>query len=216
MPKQTQDTPDAEPVVAPEELPAADEVAEQLRALGAKLVAVADDKVEREGVTAQLRRLLGSLKVADFPSLAEDPTIQGFAQMVADAAGQRPGEVRNRGTLLETAKEWTQRDMEQFPKVTFEPRETVVVGFNGLLYQLVDGVQATVPEPVYTIYQNHRQAVKDAQAHEDYLLGYTDKAPRHLLTDESVRVRAFSQLGPRPDPRMRGVGMGASEGEAEE
>lgn len=184
-----------------ESKPAVDEVAEQLKRLGAELMAAAEDVDTREAKLHEVEAFLGKLTVKDFPDLAESPVVQSFVQMLGGGDLQ-PGQTARRGTLAERTRDWTWRDLDQFPKVMFTPRETIPLTWNGLSVQLVDDVEVTLPKPFHDIYQEHRRAIQQAARHEAYLMGKSDQPPDpNWLTDESARVRAWSIAG-RPYGKM--------------
>lgn len=184
-----------------------DETAVMLSQLASELAAVANDREARQEKLKDVEKVLSNLKVKDFTDLAESPVVQTFLKLMGND-DLKPGEIRNRGTLAERARDWTYRDMEQFPKVTLEPRETLPVTWNGLTYQFQDGIEITVPEPVANIYKEHRYAVEQAKKHENFMLGYSDVPPDpNWMAETSAAVRAFSQMGPTPDARKRGIGF---------
>jgi hypothetical protein len=184
----------------------AQDVAAQLAALAGKLSEAAEDEAAKAAALKEIEEFLGNIPMKNFPDLAESPAVQSFVRMLG-VGDLRPGEVAKRGTLAERQRDWTMRDLETFKQVTLTPRETLTVTFNGLSVQFIDDQEITVPEPFANIYREHRKALEQAKVHEDYMLGYTDRAPDHnWVTSESATVRAFSQMGPRPDPRMRGIG----------
>jgi|GEM_PF-4803148 len=194
------------------EAPDKDAVAEQLKALAGELVAVADKPETRGTVLEKLEGFLSSLRVSDFPELAESPVVQSFLAMMG--GDMKPGEVKARGTLAERTREWTERDLAEFEYVTFIPRETIPITWNGITIQLGDDVECRIPKPFYNIYLEHRKAQKQAEIHSDYMQGFSPVPPdRNWLTDDSASVRAYSLLGPTPDPRLRKVGPISSEEE---
>jgi hypothetical protein len=203
----------AKDVVDEQEAP--DEMAALLQQAAAQLAAAATDRENRSAALKDVEATLSKINLKDFPELAESPIVQAFLRAMG-GEDLAPGEVRNRGTLAEREREWSPQDMARFPIKTFEPRETIPVTFNGLTYQLIDGQEVTVPEPIYTIYQEHRRALVEGKKHEEYLLGYSSVPPDpNWVAESSAKVRAFSQMGPTPDARKRGVGFIATESEGE-
>ncbi len=203
----------APPAVEAEFTEAPDETAELLRQAAAQMSQAASDRENRSAILKDVESTLSRLKLADVPELAESPIVQAFLKAMG-VDDLKPGEIRNRGSIVERARDWTVRDMDQFPTKTFEPRETVPITFNGITYQLVDGQEVTVPEPIFTIYREHRRALEQAEIHEAYLQGYSDRMPDpNWLTESSAKVRAFSQMGPKPDARKRGLGFLPEESE---
>jgi hypothetical protein len=181
-------------------------VAAGLADLAAKLQASADDKAKRSAVVAEAEEFLGNIPVKAFPDLAESPAIQSFVKLLG-VGDLQPGEVRRPGTLAERVREWTEADLGQFEMVTFEPRETLPLTWNGITIYVQDGVECTIPKPFADIYREHRRALEQKERHENYLLGYTNQPPDpNWISEDSATVRAWSQMGPPPDPRKRGVG----------
>jgi hypothetical protein len=192
---------------------APDEMTALLQQAAAQLARAADDRENRSVALKTVEATLSKISIKDFPGLAESPIVQAFLKAVG-ADDLAPGEVRNRGTLAERVRDWSPQDMRQFPTKTFTPRETIPVTFNGLTYQLVDDQEVTVPEPIYTIYQEHRRALAQAKIHEDYLQGYSNVPPdANWMAESSAKVHAFSQMGPTPDARKRGTGFLPAESE---
>jgi hypothetical protein len=187
---------------------ATDEVAARLAALGSELQAVATDRVKRSETLKQIEDLLGNLKIKDYQELAESPVVQSLAEMLG-FGDARPGQVIGKGTLLERVREWTWKDVAQQRRVKFIPAETIPITYNGLTIQLVQDVECEVPEGFYNIYREHREAIRQAQQNERYLLGHTDVPPDpNWLTEESAKIRLWSTHG-RPYGRPSGtLGVG--------
>lgn len=184
-----------------------DAAAADLEKAARLLAKAARNRQDRAATLKEVEGVLSKLNVRDFPELAESPIVRSFLQAMG-VNDLRPGETRNANTLAERSREWTERDMEQFPTRTFEPRGTMPIIYHGLTYQLIDGQEVTYPEPIYSEYLRVREAQRQAEIDEAYLQGYSDVPPRpDLIVDSSAKVRAFSQLGPRPDARKRGVGF---------
>ena len=180
--------------VPQEEDTAEEDVASQIAKLGAELSAVASNKAKRTAKLREVEAFLGRLKVEDFPELAESPTIQAFAKLLGGSL--KPGETRNPGTLAETTREWTMEDLRSFPKKTFTPLETLSITWNGIPCLVTAGEEVSIPEPFYDIYMAHVRAVKNGEQHKKWLLGQTTLAPdRNWLTDASMRVRGYTELG---------------------
>lgn len=194
-----------------------DSVAEQLKKLGGELAAVADNEIARTEKLKEVEELLGNLKVKDFPELAESPVIQQFASMFADVHGLKPGEVRNRGTLAETSRDWTIEDFRRMPHVTFIPVVTIPITINGVgPFQLVQGEECSVPETVYAHYREYLYRTKQADIHAKWLMGQSEQMPdKNWLTPEGARVAATSRQGASIGRRSGSMGVGWFPGEAE-
>ena len=172
-----------------------DESTVLLEQAAALLGKAAADRKNRDATLKELEATLSKLKLADFPELAESPIVAAFAK----AMGQgdlTPGQVKNPGTLAQREREWSYKDLEdvkQFGKKTFTPNENLPVTWNGLTYYLQNDVEITVPEPIWNIYREHREAMKQAGINERYLMGVSDEAPHpNWQTDGSALVRAWS------------------------
>ena len=58
---------------------------------------------------------------------------------------------------------WTYGDVDRaFPPCTIMPEETIPVTYNGVRYQLLSGVEMTVPTIIRDIYFEHRRRTRDA------------------------------------------------------
>ena len=181
-----------------------DMVADQLKALGAELISVADDQIARKSKLLDLERFLGRLTVKDFPDLAESPIIQSFVRLFANTDGLKPGQVRNRGTLAEFGREWTWDDAcREFPLKTFIPIVSVPITWNGVgpVY-LQQEMEITVPQPFWNIYREQLFARKQADLHINYIMGKSNVAPHpNWLTDNSAKLRAQATFrGPTGQP----------------
>ena len=178
-----------------QEEPERDEQADLLAEAARLMQKAATDKANRSATLKEAEKALGQLKIVDYPELAESPVVQAFLKAMG-VGDLQPGQIANRGTLAEREREWSYRDMGQFPAKTFIPDETVPVTWNGLMYQLRSGEEVTVPEPIYNVYRDHKKAQRMAQQHEQYLLGHSDLPPDpSWLTDESAKVRLWSVQG---------------------
>ena len=197
---------DIEDGVAVDAASTKEDKASLLARLGAELAAVATDDAKATAKLNEIETVLKNIKVGDYPSLAESPAVQAFVQMMG--GGLRPGEVKNRGTLAEVARDWTARDFaEQFSPKTFTPNESLPLTINGVTYYVRADEEVTLPEPFYGLYMEHKRALRQRETHENYMLGYSDQPPDpNYLVSESARVRAFSLSGPQPNPRARGTG----------
>lgn len=189
------------------EAPQEDAATLALQQAAALMAKAASDRANRPQIMKEVEATLSKIRVIDFPELADSPIVQAFLQAM-DTGGMRPGETRNRGTLAEVAKEWSDRDLGQFPVKTFYADENIPLIWNGLRRDVVAGEENTLPEPFYNIYLEHKKAQRQGKLHEDYLLGYSDRAPDpNWIAEDSAKVRAWSQLGPRPNPRQRQIGL---------
>lgn len=193
----------------------ADEVAEQLKRLGAELQAVADDQVARAEKLREVESVLGRLRVRDFPELAESPVIQRFVSLFAETEGMRPGEVRNRGTLAQVEREWSMGNIQaevqagRMALKRFVPNESLPLTFNGVTLFVSAGEECEVPECFYDIYRNRQHALRQARVNEAYLLGQSDMPPdRNWMTDEAATVRAWSTQGQALGKRSGHIGVG--------
>ena len=194
------------------EVPDKDAVAEQLKALAGELAAVADNPEVRGTTLSKLEGFLSNLRIADFPELADSPVVQSFLSMMGGE--MQPGETKHRGTLAERTRDWTWRDLGEMEQMTFTPRETIAITWNGLTVQLGDDVECRIPRPFYDIYMEHRKAMKQADIHSDYMQGFSSQLPHpNWFTDDTAHVRANSTMGPKPDPNVRRVGPISSEEE---
>lgn len=191
--------------------PTVDEVTEELKRLGAGLIAVADQAEARTAKIHEIEEFFGKLSLRDFADLAESEVVQNFVKLFENTAGMAPGETRKRGTLAEVRKEWSIRDLAQFPlSPRFVPNETIPITWNGITVYLQEDVECQVPIPFYDIYREHRRALRQAALHEQYLMDMSDTPPdSNWLTPESAKVRAMSQLG-RPYKKPGGsISVGA-------
>lgn len=208
--------------------PASDEVAEQLKALGAELIAVADDQVARGAKLRDVERFLGGLTVKDFPDLAESPTVQAFVKLFANTEGLRPGQVRNRGTLAEFGRDWTWDDVcREFESVTFAAMVSVPLTWNGVGPVYIQaGNEYALPRPFYDIYREHIRALRQKDVHQRYMMGLSDVPPDpNWFSESTAKLRAQAQMtGPTGQPGAflilgggvippRAGGEGAGEGE---
>ncbi len=84
-----------------------------------------------------------------------------LAEVLAEEA-KSVGEPRTPGATVRGGKvPWTRGDIERtFPMVTFMPEETVPVSWNGVRYQLLEGIEATVPSCIKGIYDDYRRRVR--------------------------------------------------------
>jgi hypothetical protein len=192
------------------DLPNSDEIVdEQAKAMSAAaelMQKAASDRANRPKILKEVEAQLAKLKIADFPDLADSPIVQAFVKSmgVGDLA---PGQSRNRGTLAYIQREWTENDLAQFPVKSFFADESLPITWQGIVRYTVAGEENILPEPFYDIWMEHKRAMKQAKIHEDYLLGYSNQPPHpNWNADSTARVRAFSQLGPHPDSRQRGIG----------
>jgi len=174
--------------------PKADDVAEQMRRLGAELAAAADDVGARDAKLREVEEFLGSLRVKDFPELAESPVVQQFVSLFTIPGA--PGQVRRPGTLAQVEREWTWRDVGQFETMEVIPFENIPIIWNGLRLDLRARQRRRIPRPFYDIYMEHLKAVDQAAIHEAYLLGQSDAPPDpNWQTDATALARAYSTLG---------------------
>lgn len=209
MPRHKQEPVVEEAQVVEEVVPSTDDVADQLRKLGAELQQAADDALARGAKLREVERFLGNLKVKDFPELAESPVVQSFIKLMG-GGDLRPGQTKNPGTLAQIEREWTIRDVEeQFEKVMVMPFENIPITWNGLTIQLQARTPAMVPKPFYDIYMDHLKAQNMAKQHEDYLSGMSDRPPdANWLSDSSARVRAWSLMSrPYKQGQQWGIGV---------
>ena len=191
--------------MAPEEN---DEMAELLAQAAQTLGKAATDKRNRSVLLKEVEGTLSKIKLVDFPELAESPVVQAFIKAMG-FDDLNPGEVRNRGTLAEIEREWTWKDMAQFPRMKFIPNETITLTFNGLALQVIADRECEVPEPFYNIWKDHRKAIQEARQHEQYLLGFSDQPPdQNWLTVEGAEVRAWSTQGRRMGKVSGHLGVG--------
>lgn len=175
---------------------AQDDIAEQLAKLGAELQIVAKDKVARESKLKEIESVLGRCQVKDFEELAESPTIQSFARMIAESSGLQPGQIKNKGTLAQAEREWTWRDVGKLDKRKFFPSKTMDLTFNGLTLRIIANKECEVPFPFFDIYREHMQAEEQAVINESYLMGQSDQPPAPAWQcPEAALVRAHSQQG---------------------
>ena len=171
-------------------------------AQAAKLFAkAAEDKANRGTILKEMEAVLSKVKLVDFPDLEDSTVVRTFLQLM-DTRGMRPGEIRNRGTLAEVVKDWSWRSVQEEVRagrmklVKFIPNETLTLTWNGLPLQVVADQEVEVPEPFYNIWKDHRYAIKQAQQHEQYLMGRTDVPPDpNWVTVEGAGVRMWSTQG---------------------
>jgi hypothetical protein len=174
-----------------------DDMAALLQQAGQALMQAAGDKENRSARLKEVEGTLSKIKLADFPELADSPIVQAFIKAMG-FDDLKPGEARNRGTLAEREREWTWKDLDQFPRVKFIPNETIVLTFNGLALQVIADQECEVPEPFHNIWKDHREAMRQARQHQQYLLGFTDQPPHpNWMTTEGAEVRAWSTQGRR-------------------
>ena len=179
----------------------------------------ASDRKNRDQALKEVEGVLSKLKMVDFPELAESPIVAAFVKAMG-MGDLKPGEVKNKGTLAEREREWNYKDLQdpgQFKQVTFTPAETVPITWNGLSFQLVADEEITVPEPIWNVYREHREALKQAGINERYLMGQSDIAPHpNWQTAEAALVRAWStRQGPNGQKSGR-LGVGAIYGSGTE
>ncbi len=173
---------------------AEEDKASLLARLGAELAAVASDDAKATAKLNEIERVLKGLKVEDFPKLAESEIVQTFARLIG--GNLAPGETKNKGTLAETSREWTMRDLAQFPTKTFTPNETLPLTWNGLTCYVFADQECTVPEPFYSVYMEHRKWQREGERHKRYMFDKNAPPPDpSLIDDGSARVRAYTQLG---------------------
>lgn len=166
-----------------------------LARLGAELAAVATDDAKATAKLNEIEAVLKGIKIEDYPSLAESPAVQAFVRMIG-GDGLRPGETKNPGTVAELTREWTIRDFASFPVKTFTPNETIPLTVNGVTCYVFADQECSVPEPFYSVYQEHRRWMREGEKHKQYLLNKAAPPPDpNLLSDASARVRAYTQLG---------------------
>lgn len=193
-----------------------DEATTALKNAAELMAKAASDRANRSELLKEVEANLSKLRIVDFPELADSPVVQSFIKAMG-TDNMRPGETRGRGTLAERIREWSERDLSQFPMKTFYADESLPLIWNGLVRHTVSGEENTLPEPFYNIWLDHKKALKQAKIHEDYLLGYSPQTPDpNWMAENSARVRAFSQMGPTPDSRTRGVGFLPPEAEGGE
>lgn len=75
--------------------------------------------------------------------------IAGAEQKIEEMGERTPGKVVNG-----VKTPWTRADMERFERIVFTPAHTVKVTWNGILYQMIESVEMMVPEPVYYVYKD--------------------------------------------------------------
>jgi len=191
--------------MAPEET---DDMATLLQQAAQQLSQAASDKEHRSARLKEVEATLSKIKLVDFPELADSPVVQAFIKAMG-FDDLTPGEARNKGTLAEREREWTWKDLEKYPRIKFIPNETVVLGFNGLLLQVIADVECEIPEPFYNSWKSHREAIRQGRQHEQYLLGFSDQPPHpNWLTVEGAEVRAWSTQGRRLGKVSGSLGVG--------
>jgi len=68
-------------------------------------------------------------------------------------------EIKPGQTIHGSKVPWTRQDVEKaFPICAFVPDETIPVTYNGVMYQLIAGVECLVPTIIRDIYQDYRRA----------------------------------------------------------
>ena len=103
---------------------------------------------------------------------------------------------RNAGTLAEQRRDWTIEDCRAFPKHMITPMESITLTWNGVQCHITAGEEVEIPEPFFDLYRDHLKALRNARQHEQWMLGKSDIAPdRNYLTDASMRVRGYTDLG---------------------
>ena len=183
--------PEAEPTVAP----SPDEAKAELARLALEFAQSVNDEQTSQSKIDQAIAFLGKLTVKEFADLAEHPFVEMLRNQIP-TADLRPGEVRNRGTLAEVARDWTWADMKGMETKTFTPNESIRITFNGVALQLMADVEQTVPRPFYDIYMERKNAIRQAKLNEAYMLGHSDELPHpNWQTPEMAEVRAFSIAG---------------------
>ena len=172
-----------------------DDTSGLLKQAAEALSRAASTKDQRQELLKEVEAILSKLRIVDFPDLAESPVVQAFLKTMG-LDDLRPGGVVAKGTLAERSRDWAWRDVNDMPRITFTPAESIPITFNGLTLYLVEDQECEVPRPFYDIYMEHRRALKQAQLNEAYLLGISD-IPPHLnwQTEEGARIRAFSIQG---------------------
>ena len=176
----------------PDEATAALEQAATLMAKAAK------DRKNRDVLLKEAEAALAKVPIGLMPDLAESPVVKTLLSALG-IKDLQPGQVANKGTVVEREREWTWADVNAtFALKTFTPDESLPLTFQGLTLHIFSGEECTIPECFYEIWRQHKYAMKQAAIHERYLLGQSDKPPDpNYFTDETARVRAFSMLGPR-------------------
>ena len=185
-----------------------DDTTELLKHAAEVLNKAASTREERAGLLKEVEASLSKLRIIDFPDLAESPIVQSFLKTMG-IDDLRPGQIANKGTLAERARDWTWGDVTEMAKVKFTPNENIPITFNGLTLYLREDQEVEVPRPFYDIYREHRRALEQARINEAYLLGVSDIPPHpNWQTEEGARVRALSTQG-RPFGRQGGhLGVG--------
>jgi hypothetical protein len=177
------------------------DIVSRLSQLGAELQAVATDKTRRQAKVREIEALLRSLKVDDFPELAESETIKTFAGLIADPKTLRPGETRNPGTLAEVRKEWSIDDCWKEGSVTFIPMESMPLIFNRVRVDVVMGEETTIPATHFDIYRHVQRVKRNAAQMEKWLSGKTNIAPDvNYMSDAAYRIKAAGDVSVKTGP----------------
>ncbi len=185
-----------------------DDTAQLLKQAADLMQKAATSKSQRGELLSAAEDALSKLRIVDFPDLAESPVVANFLKAMG-MEGMRPGEIKNRGTLAERARDWSWRDVNEMPKIKFTPAETIDITFNGLALRVQEDMECEVPRPFYDIYVEHRRALQQARLNESYLLGYSDVPPHpNWQTPEGARVRANSIQGRAFGRRGGHIGVG--------
>lgn len=174
-----------------------DAVLQQAGEIAAEISRLANtDKAKARRKVRELEKLLAGVTIEQAAELAESPTIQKFARLIAPP-NMQPGETRNAGTLAEVSQDWTWKDVyERFPMKQLMPMETLTITWNGLSWRIIAGEPCSLPEPFYDEYMHHVYAQRQAERHIRFMLDKNAPPPDpNWLTNGSQLVRATTQMG---------------------
>lgn len=188
----------------------------------------------------QLEDILEKIDPLKYPEIADNPTVNLFLGRMMDQRQKStdiaPGTVFGNGLAVQK-KTWQVRDVvirmsawiegtpyyepdpakrdPNFEPVSFVPRETIPVGWNGITIVVEQDMPATLPKCVYLVLAEHYTAMRSGQQHKEIMFRSRDSFdPRQvqqglidpsILGDATKHVRAVGEVKLRR-PIIDGVG----------
>jgi hypothetical protein len=207
-----------------------DDVFQQLVQLAQAAGGMAKKKQDRTVILDQVASLLNKLDPAAYAEILAHPAVEKLTGEVLRVKEQ-DGEVLPGSSLGQAIgkKPWTWRDLaeDKMEWVTYTPRRTVPVTYNGLTYYFHEDLTVRVPKCFVDIEEESRRNNRLAKEHQDYMFRKRDSvSDPGLLAGGSMsgpgKVRGMFSGGlvsgswhEVPDHDRPGIDAGA-EGEGEE
>lgn len=198
--------PPSTPALEGDVLDAPDDVFQQLVQLAQAAGGVAKKQQERGAILDQVADLLNKLDPQAYGEVLAHPAVEKLTSEVLKAKEQ-DGDVLPGSSLGQAIgkKPWTWRDLaeDKMEWVTYTPRRTVPVTYNGLTTYFQEDVTVRVPKCFVDIEEESRRNSRLAREHQEYMFRKRDS-----LSDPGL-LAGGSMAGPG---KVRGMFSGGLAG----